>query len=416
MSDVTNLLYNGDFSKGTATWTGSGLTVSGGVATVTGDLISNTFIPVANGRRYRLTFDIKFNTVANSAFYIALRPYDNTHNAISVANTYKPWSGTDTTLASALKNGDTTVTLASATNWTTDTYSRIGICDKLAWGYNRATYTQPWSTKSGNTITLKAAWAGGSWAAGTKVAEFRDGNMYFYPWSQSSANLPTSWTTITVEFNGGDPMRYGCQYFLFGTLGYTHNYSMRNIKIECISHYQECPVKEYSVTPQFYKTGIIKAGDFNEVGMKIRYVRDTTAGSTANSNNHWCEFQVFNSVGENIAWGRNVTVSGTAFNNSVATDGTVNSSYIDPGTGTKTLLFDIGYEELITKLKIWHYYPDGRTYYSNVTEVSTDATNWITVYSGQKPETSAGNEIILFPAHMSIYKNGEIWTSEFIEY
>jgi len=39
MSDVTNLIYNGDFSKGTDSWSGSGVTVSNGVLTVTGDLI-----------------------------------------------------------------------------------------------------------------------------------------------------------------------------------------------------------------------------------------------------------------------------------------------------------------------------------------------------------------------------------------
>ena len=416
MSDVTNLLYNGDFSKGTDSWSGSGLTVSNGVATVTGDLVSNKFIPVANGRTYRLTFDIMFNTKTSSNFYIALRTYDNTRTHISIANVYKPWTGTDTTLASELKNGDTTVMLTSATNWRTDTYSRIGICDRLAWGYNRASYSQPWSTISGNTITLKSAWAGGTWPTGTKVSEFRDGSTYYYPWSPSNASLPTSWQTVTVQFNGGDYMRYSCRYFLFGTLGYSHNYSMRNIKIECISDYQECNIRDYEITPQFYKTGIISAPCFNEVGMNIRYVRDTTNGSTANTNSHWCEFQVFNDAGENIAWGRDVKIDSTNHSNSVMTDGIVDSAYIGTSSGSHSLIFDIGFVEHVTKIKIWHYYPDGRTYHSNVTEVSVDGTNWFTFYQGEKPETSDGNEIILSPAYMSIYKSGDIWTNEFIEY
>lgn len=416
MSDVTNLLYNGDFSKGTETWSGSGLTVSNGVATLTGDFLSSTMIPVANGRRYKITFDIKFNSKDSNNFYIALRTHDNTKSSIPVYNTYKPWSGTDTTLASPLKNGDTTVTLTSAANWKTDTYSRIGICDRLAWGYNRASYSQKWTTISGNTITLPSAWAGGSWAAGTKVAEFRDGNVYYYPWYASSANLPTSWTTYSAEFNGGNSLRYSCQYIQFSTLGYGHNYSMRNIRIECISDYQECPVRSYQITPQFCKTGVVKAPNFNEVGMNIRYIRDTTNGSTANTLNHWNEVEVFNDVGENIAWGKTVTVNGTSYANSVATDGTVNSSYIDPGTGVKTMTLDLGFIEHVTKLKIWHYYPDGRTYNDNVTEVSVDGTTWIPVYSGEKAETSAGNEIVLSPAYMSIYNSGDIWANDFIEY
>ena len=417
MSDNTNLLYNGNFSKGTSTWSGSGLTVSGGVATLTGDIVSSTLIPVANGRRYRLTFDVKFNTIASgSNFYIALRPYDANKSLIAINTTNKPWSGTDTTLAAALKNGDTTVSLTSGNGWTTDTYSRIGICDRLAWGYNRCSYSQKWTTKSGNTLTLPSAWAGGSWPAGTKVAEFRDGSVYCYPWSSNSANLSTSWKTISVEFYGGDNLRWSCKYFCFSTLGSTHNYSLRNIRIECISDYQECHIIEDTATPQFLKTGVVCGRTFSNVGFDVRYIRDTTNGNTANGNNHWNEIEVFNDVGENIAWGKTVTVNGVIYANSVATDGTVSSQYIDPGTGTRTMTLDLGFVEHINRIKIWHYYPDGRTYYNNVTEVSADGTNWITVYSGQKPETSAGNEIILTPDKMSVFKDGKIQINDIIEW
>lgn len=418
MGDSTNLVYNGNFSNGTDSWSGTNISVTGDVVTLTGDLLQNVkySIPVANGRTYRLTFDIKFNTKDSNSFYIALRPLDNNKQVISIANTYKPWANTETTLASALANGATTVTLTNGANWKTDTYSRIGICDKLAWGYNRATYSLGWSTISGNTITLKSAWAGGSYAAGTKVCEFRDGSVYYYPWYNSSANLPTDWTTYSVTFNGGNSMRYSCQYFQFSTLGYSHNYSMRNIKIECISDYQVPINHDYEITPSITKQGIVFAGNFINVGMPVRYVRDSTSGNSVNSYNHWNEFQIFNYVGENIAWGKNVTVNGTTFSNSVVTDGTVNSSYIYPGTGTKTAQIDLGYIEHIDSIKIWHYYPDGRTYNNNVTEVSVDGSNWITVYSGQKPETSSGNEILLSPDKMSISKTGMISAYEFIEY
>ena len=236
-----NLIYNGDFSKGTDSWSGTNISASGGVLSLKGDLVQNPayMVPVSSGKRYRLTYDLKVNTKASSgAFYIALRPYDSTKShVISIAHTNKPFGATkcNTTLASALANGDTTVTLTSGTDYPTSrTYQRLGICNKLAWGYNRCTYSQAYSSISGNVITLKAAWAGGSWAAGTKVSEFEDGSTYYSPHSLSNANLPTDWTTYTAEFNGGNSMRYSCQYFLFSTIGYSHEYSLRNLKIECI--------------------------------------------------------------------------------------------------------------------------------------------------------------------------------------
>jgi hypothetical protein len=38
------------------------------------------------------------------------------------------------------------------------------------------------------------------------------------------------------------------------------------------------------------------------------------------------------------------------------------------------------------------------------------------VYSGEKPETVSGNEIILSPTNTSVYNNGIIMAHEFIEW
>lgn len=418
----TNLIYNGNFANGTDSWSGSGITASNGVVTVTGGLSQNIYVPVANGRKYRLTYDLKVNTNDGSHnFYIALCPYDSTKTFININTVYRPTSASETTLGAALANGDTTVTLASGTNWPTSrTNQRIGICNKLAWGYKRNTYSQPYQSISGNVITLKAAWAGGSWAAGTKVTEFEDGSGYFYPHYITNANLPTDWTTYSVEFNGGDSMRYSCVYFTFYTLGYSHNYSMRNIKIECISDYQTLDAGTYT-NAGLYRPAILKANHFNELGAKIRYIKDCTSGSTANTGNHWCEFEVFNSVGENIALGKNLTYgSGTTTSgthvNSVATDGLINSSYVSAAGGTDGwVMMDLGFVEDVYKIKIWHYYPDGRTYYKNRTMVSVDGTNWWPVYQGEKPETSAGNEIIVTNNQAQLYRVGELKGYQFYE-
>ena len=429
MSDRTNLIYNGDFSKGVATWAttagASNISASNGVLTVnTGDMYQSDktyMFPVASGRTYKITFDLKINTKDTHPWYIALRPYDAAKNAISRSSVYKPVSATgcDTTLAAELKNGDTTVTLTNASSWPTSrTNQLIGICNRLAWGYNRAYAWQPYASKSGNVLTLKSAWNQGTFAAGTKVSEFEYGSTYDYPLIISNANLPTEWTTYECTFDISNLM-YSCKYVQFGTLGYSMNYSMRNIRIECIDDIQLNHWEDDS--PELTKQGVLTSPEFNDIGMPIRYVRDTINGNTVNTANHWNEFQVYNYVGENIAWGKNLTYGqnttqkGT-YSNHVATDGTVSSSYVGSTNGDNSwVILDLGYIENIHKIKIWHYYPDGRTYYNNVTEVSVDGTNWITVYKGQKPETAAGNEIILHSPNTQIEKNGELFSREIIE-
>lgn len=56
------------------------------------------------------------------------------------------------------------------------------------------------------------------------------------------------------------------------------------------------------------------------------------------------------------------------------------------------LQVDLGAVMLIDRVKVWHYYPDGRTYYSPRTEVSEDGANWTVVSKpAQYAETSAGH-------------------------
>lgn len=419
----TNLVYNGDMSHGADSWYssyGSGRTsASNGVLTVNGgDLYQDTkyLFPVANGRRYRLTFDLKINTKDSNAWYIALRIYDSNKQHIDIQSVNKV-ANTNTTLAAAVANGATTVKLTSSANWNSATSHHVlGICDQKAWGYNRLRLRAAYNTSaiSNNTLVLNSAWSLGSFAAGTPVACFLSGSTYYYPLIIYNANLPTDWTSYSCEFNGGDSMRYSGKYVQFGTLGYGMNYSMRNIKIECISDTQEIDWEKYD--SDIKKTGVIEANHFNEVGAKIRYVKDTTAGSTANTSNHWCEFKIINSVGENIAWGKDIkNESGTVYSNSYGTDGTVSSTYLDLGGGTHSAIIDLGYIEDVHKIHIWHYYPDGRTYYNNKVEVSVDGTNWWTVYTGQKPETAAGNEIIVTNSQAQIYYNGEFKANQFYE-
>ncbi len=410
--DIKNLVYNGDFSEGRSHWnlgtvtddsTGNYLTASGG------DLVNDLLIPVANNKTYRLTFDLKINSSDGNYFYIALHPYDSSKNliGISTTNLYNG-SSANTTLAADLKSGDTTATLTSGSGWSeTYVYQRIGICDIPAYGYNRCSVSYPYSSRSGNVLTLKSAYSGSTIPAGTKVSEFADGSTFFYPYVLHPNELPTSWTTYSVDFTGGDPMRYSTKYFRFGTLGYGHNYSIRNIRIECISDIQ---LNENVVNNDFKvkETGVASCRGGQETGRYIRYIRVSSSGSTANTGNHMCEIQAFNSVGENIAW--NKLVNGER---GYRTDGSTN---VDQYSSSSTHTLDLEFAEYIHKIKVWYYYYDGRTYYDKKVEVSLDGTNWDQVYFGEKPETADGLEIILHPEKFKINQNGTFYANEIYEF
>lgn len=415
----TNLIYNGDMSHGTECWSGTNLTVENGVLNVTGNLVHNQFIPVSNSRRYRLSFDMKVNNTSTQTggFYSCLYPYDNTKAIINITRT-NAVANTTTTLASELKNGDTTVTLTSSANWNTSvSHHRMGVCTKLAWGDKRSVLEGVYTTISGNVLTLSSAWTQGTIAAGTTVRCFLSGSGYYYPNNIGKAALPSDWTHYSIEFNGGDTIRYSCQYVKFATLGYGHNFSFKNICLECISDAQYCNELDTFETSGLSKQGILTGRMFREDCVPIRYIRNSITGNTKNTNNHWNGFEVYNDIGEDIAWGRDIKINGVDYVNNILTDHNLNSSWIPDGiAGTATLLFDIGYIENISKIKIWHYYPDGRTYHNNIVEVSQDGEKWYTVYSGEKPETIKGNEIILSPIFASIYNNGIVMAHDFIEW
>lgn len=154
---------------------------------------------------------------------------------------------------------------------------------------------------------------------------------------------------------------------------------------------------------------ITHIGKLHEVGMKIRYIRDTVSGSTANSSNHWVEIQAYDINEVNIALGKSAS-------SSLLTDGSTSSSpYYSGGPAT----VDLGSVEIVNYLKIWHYWADGRTYHDIKTEVSVDNVNWITVFDsnidGEYKETSSGKTIILRPNKLSIDSKGNLFINEISE-
>lgn len=86
---------------------------------------------------------------------------------------------------------------------------------------------------------------------------------------------------------------------------------------------------------------------------------------------------------------------GASATSPLVTDGNINySSYYSGGGGRISVTVDLGSAQSISTVKVWHYYGNARTYNDTKTEVSTDNTNWTTVFDsaddGTYVETSAG--------------------------
>jgi hypothetical protein len=74
------------------------------------------------------------------------------------------------------------------------------------------------------------------------------------------------------------------------------------------------------------------------------------------------------------------------------------TNYFDGGPDTNyvTIYLGGGYKDL-TRINVFHYYTDGRTYHGTKTEVSSDGVNWYALFDsakmGEYSETATGNKI-----------------------
>lgn len=133
----------------------------------------------------------------------------------------------------------------------------------------------------------------------------------------------------------------------------------------------------------------------------VKYIRDSIGGSSLNDIAHWVELEAYNSVGTNVAKGCKVTYTGTIdskYNNYARlVDGdknTANYFGIDNGGGSVTV--ELAELTPLSKIIIWHYFGDGRTYKNPKVEISPDGVSWYMVYSDTPyAETSSGKTHIL---------------------
>ena len=140
---------------------------------------------------------------------------------------------------------------------------------------------------------------------------------------------------------------------------------------------------------------------------KYRYVRNYINGSSKNSSSHWVEIKVYDESGNVISNGKSVSYNGTgphyggtATSPNAVTDGnTTSDNYFGlAGSNDSYVEIDLGSEYIISKVEVWHYYSDGRTYNDQKTELltsdkKTNSVIYTSSENGTYAETSSGKSM-----------------------
>lgn len=157
---------------------------------------SDQLIPIDTTKKYLASIWAKqANPGVQAKFYLALDVHDVEGLAISTQH-YMEQANTRTTLAAALKPGDTTVQLTSGANWKNNAGASSHLRNIIIWNYvdgfgklwEPGTYSRNVIFNgyddgkiSGNVITLRAPYSGALVPAGTAVGNGSAGGTYLYP-------------------------------------------------------------------------------------------------------------------------------------------------------------------------------------------------------------------------------------------
>jgi hypothetical protein len=219
-TNFSNFVYQPSFSGFSRT--------SGSTTVFQDDLIPVRGNGLNSFNRYTISAEFRQLTGTASRYYFMIVCYDVNKNFIEhrmVAN----FSNTRTTLAQPLNNGDTIVHLTSAANWIAGTAGTTAFNKHIAifnnplypiYTYTRLTRNFVTVNTSNNTITLQAAWNGGTIAAGTAVANAFDGGTFSY----IGASNPLTTTSFVLRQGTSSSsastgsMRYGSEYIRVGFL------------------------------------------------------------------------------------------------------------------------------------------------------------------------------------------------------
>ena len=195
---------------------------------------NDEYIPIDQTSRYILSMWMRSGDVGGGNYnasnnqWVGVALYDIDFNLMSLWNSSKIIVGaTDTTLASTLNPGDTTINLTDATGWNNNStvasnnFSWYGYTNSKGYTYPDYTYTRYGSTNyssnnasgcwvsggiSGNVITLRVPWAGPSIPSGTAVRNSGGGSSGSYSYIIGTAvNVPNTWTQLSGYIGGEQP-------------------------------------------------------------------------------------------------------------------------------------------------------------------------------------------------------------------
>lgn len=163
------------------------------------------------------------------------------------------------------------------------------------------------------------------------------------------------------------------------------------------------------ITPYLYSETVQIAG-FSGVGNitlksyipPVRYIRDTiNGGNTVNAYAHWVEVKGWALTSNtNLASGKTSTTNSPIKTNlALATDDITNDStkYFGADNPNAYIEVDLGSNQEMKYVHVWHYYSDGRTYKGEKTTVTDGVTTW-TVYdsawTGDLKSTANGKKLL----------------------
>lgn len=190
---------------------------------------TDELIPIDATKTYRFQFYAKSSN-ATGLNYGGFATYDVDKKEMEMRFHYYNQNST-TTLAQDLNDGDTVVYLTSVAgfNKTTTATHQKGLIfwnyvDSQGFAYPIGTYSRNsfldiWADSSSidstnNTITLKSAWTGGTFTAGTSVSQ-TDSGGYKYCFSDlGNKTIPTNWTKYSTKIYPSNEGSVGVNYKL----------------------------------------------------------------------------------------------------------------------------------------------------------------------------------------------------------
>ena len=230
------------------------------------------------------------------------------------------------------------------------------------------------SATSGSGSGGGSGYYGGSGASGLSIGTWPGGGGSSYISGYAGVNSVEENATIT---HTNQTLHYSGKYFIGGKMLEGQNEGNGYAKI---TYVREKPEKKTTKLDN------------------VRYIKNCTSYNTANNGNHWIEVQAIKD-GVNIAKGKSVTGTTTqnaSYPYSRITDGDITyDNYAATSSNSKNqcVTVDLGDTYDLDEVAVWNYFGDPRSYYDNITSVSSDNNSWTEIIDEASIETSNGHRI-----------------------